>query len=502
MADVVDIPEFRAFYYTDDTPRQFYTLRRYEDESGSGKMHCYNIAPGIQLSFNDLNLSSCYQPLNVQKDFLEINYCLEGGHEVEMVGGGITFLGEKDLSISGLYHDKRVIVNSRIPFNKYKGITILLELETAQTTLDNEFSKWHIDLQKIRTTLCPEGRVLLIKSKQKIDHIFAEILSVENQIRLPYYWLKILEILQLLLKQTDEHHYATGADILRFWETHGIQTTRKNVYSDIQLLMDFGLDVICIKSTQNRYFVGSRLLELPELKLLVDAVESSHLITEKKSTALIEKLGHLTSRHNAALLNRPVYMDGTAKPDNEAVYYAIDAIQTAIHKQRAISFQYFEYTPKKEKVLKHKGYRYGFSPYVLIWSRDFYYAVGWSEKHGKLAQFRVDRMTAIQDSDAPYIADPSFDPASYIREIFGMYHDMPQRVTLLCENRTMRNIIDHFGEDVDTEVVDANHFRATVDVAPTPPFFSWVFTFGGAIRIEGPGEALAKMRDMASWLHT
>ena len=242
--------------------------------------------------------------------------------------------------------------------------------------------------------------------------------------------------------------------------------------------------------------------ELAELKLLVDAVESSHLITEKKSTALIEKLGHLTSRHNAALLNRPVYMDGTAKPDNEAVYYAIDAIQTAIHKQRAISFQYFEYTPKKEKVLKHKGYRYGFSPYVLIWSRDFYYAVGWSEKHGKLAQFRVDRMTAIQDSDAPYIADPSFDPASYIREIFGMYHDMPQRVTLLCENRTMRNIIDHFGEDVDTEVVDANHFRATVDVAPTPPFFSWVFTFGGAIRIEGPGEALAKMRDMASWLHT
>lgn len=150
MADVVDIPEFRAFYYTDDTPRQFYTLRRYEYESGSGEMHCYNynIAPGIQLSFNDLNLSSCYQPLNVQKDFLEINYCLEGGHEVEMVGGGITFLGEKDLSISGLYHDKRVIVNSRIPFNKYKGITILLELETAQTTLDNEFSKWHIDLQK------------------------------------------------------------------------------------------------------------------------------------------------------------------------------------------------------------------------------------------------------------------------------------------------------------------------------------------------------------------
>ena len=313
---------------------------------------------------------------------------------------------------------------------------------------------------------------------------------------------RILLLLQLLLEQTDEHHYATGADILRFWEAHGTQANRKNVYSDIQLLMDFGLDIICIKSTQNRYFIGSRLLELPELKLLVDAVESSHLITEKKSAALIEKLGHLTSRHNAAFLNRPVYMDGTAKPDNETVYYAIDTIQTAIHERQAISFQYFEYTPKKEMVLKHKGYRYGFSPYALIWNRDFYYAVGWSEKHGKLAQFRVDRMTAIQDSDAPYIAGPSFDPASYIREVFGMYHDAPQHVTLLCENSAMRSVIDHFGEDVATEVVDAKHFRATVDVAPTPPFFAWVFTFGGAIRIEGPGEVLEKMRDMATWLHT
>ena len=271
---------------------------------------------------------------------------------------------------------------------------------------------------------------------------------------------RLLLLLQLLLEQTDEIHSVSSGDILQFWASNGIQANRKNVYSDIQLLMDFDLDVICIRSAQNLYFIGSRLLELPELKLLVDAVESSHLITEKKSTALIEKLGHLTSRHNAALLNRPVYMDGTAKPDNEAVYYAIDAIQTALHEQRAISFQYFEYTPKKEKVLKHKGYRYGFSPYVLIWSRDFYYAVGWSEKHGKLAQFRVDRMTAIQESDAPYIVDPTFDPAAYIREVFGMYHDAPQWVTLLRENRTMRSVIDHFGEDVATEVVDDNHFRA------------------------------------------
>ena len=319
-------------------------------------------------------------------------------------------------------------------------------------------------------------------------------MTSENQQRL-------LLLLQLLLTQTDETHYVSVANILRFWEAHDIHANRKNVYRDIQLLIDFGVDIICIRSMQNRYFVGSRLFELPELKLLADAVASSHLVTEKKSAALLQKLSRLTSVHNAEYLSRPVYMDGTAKPDNETIYYAIDAIQTAIHEQQTISFQYYEYTPKKEKVLKHKGYRYVFSPYALIWNRDFYYVVGWSKKHGKLAQFRVDRMTGIQQSDAAYIADPSFDPADYVRKVFGMYYDETQRVTLLCENRTMRSIIDRFGEAVYTETVDAKHFRAAVDVAPSPPFFAWVFTFGGAIRIEGPEDVLAKMKDMAAWLN-
>ena len=166
---------------------------------------------------------------------------------------------------------------------------------------------------------------------------------------------RILLLLQLLLEQPDEAHYVSVADILRFWETHGIHGNRKNVYSDIQLLMAFGVDIICIRNIQSRYFIGSRPLELPELKLLVDAVESSHLITEKKSAALIEKLGHLTSRHNAAHLNRPIYMDGTAKPDNETVYYAIDAIQTAIHEQHAntINMKYNTKSYKDRRKVEH-----------------------------------------------------------------------------------------------------------------------------------------------------
>lgn len=314
--------------------------------------------------------------------------------------------------------------------------------------------------------------------------------------------IRLLLLQKYLLERTDEQHTVSVSDILIFWEQHGIQAGRKSVYSDIEILQNNGLDIICVKSTQNRYFVGCRLFELPELKLLVDAVESSHFITAKKSELLIDKLGHLASTTHAEQLNRHIYMDGTAKPNNEAIYYSIDAIQTAIQDKHSISFQYYEYTQEKRKVLKHDGYRYVFSPYALIWNRDYYYAVGWSEKHGKLAQFRVDRITSIEHLKSGYIADESFDAATYVREVFGMYNDNSCAVTLLCHNSTMRNIIDRFGEDVDTMPVDAERFRITVNVAPSPPFFSWVFTFGGCIQIEGPDSVLAEMRQMAKWLST
>ena len=145
-------------------------------------------------------------------------------------------------------------------------------------------------------------------------------------------------------------------------------------------------------------------------------------------------------------------------------------------------------------------YRYQLSPYVLIWNRDFYYVVGWSEKHDKIAQFRVDRMTAIEFLDLPGRQTPDFDPAEYVQKVFGMYPDDLQTVTLLCENHLMRSVIDRFGESVQTETADDGHFLATVEVAPSPPFFTWVFTFGGGIRITAPAEVLEEMRQMASWL--
>lgn len=310
----------------------------------------------------------------------------------------------------------------------------------------------------------------------------------------------LLLLRQYLYQQTDEQHPASVTDILAFWQQHGIQAGRKSVYTDIELLQNAGMDIVCVKSSQNKYFVGQRLFELPELKLLVDAVESSRFITEKKSTALIKKLGHLTSTAQAEQLNRRIYMGGTPKPENESIYYNVDTIHNAVQKKQQITFQYFEYTPKKEKVLKHDGYKYRFSPYAMIWNRDCYYAVGWSEKHGKIAQFRVDRMTAVEPLKQAAVQTLDFDPAEYVRKVFGMYPDNLCTVELLCDNEVMRSVIDRFGENVQTETVDEQHFRATVEVAPSPPFFSWVFTFSGKIRIVSPAAVLEEMRDMAAWL--
>ena len=310
----------------------------------------------------------------------------------------------------------------------------------------------------------------------------------------------LLLLRQYLYQQTDEQHPASVTDILAFWQQHGIQAGRKSVYTDIELLQNAGMDIVCVKSSQNKYFVGQRLFELPELKLLVDAVESSRFITEKKSTALIKKLGHLTSTAQAEQLNRRIYMGGTPKPENEGIYYNVDTIHNAVQKKQQITFRYFEYTPKKEKILKHDGYKYRFSPYAMIWNRDCYYAVGWSEKHGKIAQFRVDRMTAVEPLEQTAVQTPDFDPAEYVRKVFGMYPDNLCTVELLCDNEVMRSVIDRFGENVQTETVDEQHFRATVEVAPSPPFFSWVFTFSGKIRIVSPAAVLEEMRDMAAWL--
>lgn len=310
--------------------------------------------------------------------------------------------------------------------------------------------------------------------------------------------IRIIELLRFLYQQTDEAHAVTVSEMIEYLKSKGIPSVRQTVYTDLEALDTAGIDIVQIKSTQNRYFIGSRIFEYPELKMLVDAVASSKVISAKKSQALIQKLGQLTSIQQAEQLQRLASLSSRVKPHNEKVYYIIDSIQTAILDQHQISFQYYEYTPEKRKILKHDGYRYILDPYALEWKNDHYYLIGYSHKHKGIAHFRVDRLTSVEPLDSKFQPMPDFDVAAYTNKMVDMFAaEHAEQVKLLCSNELMRVIIDHYGEDIEISPYDDTHFTVIIEVNPSGTFYGWVFKFMGKIRILSPQSCVDKMQDIA-----
>lgn len=310
--------------------------------------------------------------------------------------------------------------------------------------------------------------------------------------------IRIIELLRFLYQQTDEAHAVTVSEMIEYLKSKGIPSVRQTVYTDLEALDTAGIDIVQIKSTQNRYFIGSRVFEYPELKMLVDAVASSKVISAKKSQALIQKLGQLTSIQQAEQLQRLASLSSRVKPHNEKVYYIIDSIQTAILDQHQISFQYYEYTPEKKKILKHDGYRYILDPYALEWKNDHYYLICYSHKHKGIAHFRVDRLTSVEPLDSKFQPMPDFDVAAYTNKMVDMFAaEHAEQVKLLCSNELMRVIIDHYGEDIEISPYDDTHFTVIIEVNPSGTFYGWVFKFMGKIRILSPQSCVDKMQDIA-----
>lgn len=310
--------------------------------------------------------------------------------------------------------------------------------------------------------------------------------------------IRIIELLRFLYQQTDEAHAVTVSEMIEHLKSKGIPSVRQTVYTDLEALDAAGIDIVQIKSTQNRYFIGSRIFEYPELKMLVDAVASSKVISAKKSQALIQELGQLTSIQQAEQLQRLASLSSRVKPHNEKVYYIIDSIQTAILDQHQISFQYYEYTPEKKKILKHDGYRYILDPYALEWKNDHYYLIGYSHKHKGIAHFRVDRLTSVEPLDSKFQPMPDFDVAAYTNKMVDMFAaEHAEQVKLLCSNELMRVIIDHYGEDIEISPYDDTHFTVIIEVNPSGTFYGWVFKFMGKIRILSPQSCVDKMQDIA-----
>lgn len=308
----------------------------------------------------------------------------------------------------------------------------------------------------------------------------------------------LYRLAQIMLERTDDEHYITMPEILSALEEYEITADRKSIYNDLKDLETLGIEVEG-EPTGNKYHyhVVNRPFELPELKLLVDAIQSSKFITERKTTALIRKLEKLASRYEATKLQRQVYVSGRIKTMNESIYYIVDEIHNAISENRKIKFQYYQWNVKKEMELRHGGACYHISPWGLSWDDENYYLVGYDSEAGKIKHYRVDKMLQVRMSEEEREGREHFkklDMADYTRKSFGMFGGEEQTVKLLVENGLAGVMIDRFGKDTMLIPADEKHFTVNVDVRISNQFLGWVISLGEGVKLLGPDAVVQKMK--------
>ena len=310
--------------------------------------------------------------------------------------------------------------------------------------------------------------------------------------------LKILYVMEYLLRHSDENHPVSVAQLIAELGNHGISAERKSVYDDIESLRDYGLDIIQTGAGKSSgYYVASREFELPELKLLVDSVQSSKFITYKKTLSLIQKIESLASVYEAQLLRRQVYVKNRIKTMNESIYYNVDEIHRGIAENQKIRFHYFEYTVQKERRFRRDGSWYIISPYALSWDDENYYLVGFDSEAGIIKHFRVDKMADIdvteEERDGREIYD-ALDMGEYARKTFGMFTGEETSVRLRFENDLVGAVIDRLGRDIMLIPDGDGHFTVRTDVIVSPQFFAWVCGFGTGAKIVEPEYVAEQMR--------
>ena len=309
---------------------------------------------------------------------------------------------------------------------------------------------------------------------------------------------KLLFVMKLLLERSDEAHPIPMPQLLDALEAQGISAERKSVYDDLEVLRDFGLDII---KGPAGYYVGQREFELPELKLLVDSVQSSKFITQRKTLSLIRKIESLASVHDARELQRQVYVRNRVKSMNESVYYHVDEISAAISADRAIRFRYFEFTVSKERRFRRQGESYEVSPFALLWDSENYYLLAWDDEAGALRHYRVDKMTDIRAAGSPRKGKAAFaevDMSAYTQHVFGMFGGEQRQVRLRFANHLAGAVLDRFGRELILVPDGDGYFIINVSAVVSPQFFAWVFGFGLEAEILSPPDVREQFAEEAA----
>ena len=312
--------------------------------------------------------------------------------------------------------------------------------------------------------------------------------------KLSHQKLKLFYLMKILLEKTDEEHTITVPEMIAELGKLGISAERKSVYDDLEYLKLFGLDVCSRKTRTHDYFIGSREFELPELKLLVDSVQSSKFITHKKSMELISKIEKLTSEANAKKLHRQVFVTNRVKTVNETIYYNVDKIHDAIAANKQITFKYYDLDVNRKKVYRKNGDRYTESPVALTWDDENYYLITYKEKYDDYAHYRVDKMESIEITEEDRVlSEEPFDLSAYSKTTFAMFGGEETEVSIKFENDLVGVVFDRFGTDVRIVKADEEHFICTVKVAVSPHFLSWIVSFGRRAKIMSPDYVVDEM---------
>ena len=314
--------------------------------------------------------------------------------------------------------------------------------------------------------------------------------------------LKLFHILRILEENTDEEHVLSTQEIIERLAKEDIRAERKSIYDDMECLISYGYNIIQKKGrTGSGYYLSDRDFELPELKLLVDAVQASRFITAKKSRDLIQKLEKLASRHQAVQLHRQVYVAGRVKTENERIYYNVDTIYTAIAENVCISFTYLEWELSKALKPKKDGRKYQVSPWALIWEDENYYLAAYDSEAGLLKHYRVDKMGDAELTDKAREGREQFDklnPAEYTKQTFGMFGGEEETVTLEFENRLIGVVMDRFGRDTAIRKQEDGRFRVRIKCHVSGQFFGWLAGLGSGAKIAAPKEVKDRYKQWLS----
>ena len=317
---------------------------------------------------------------------------------------------------------------------------------------------------------------------------------------------KALLLLQILARESDEEHRLSVPQLVAALEKAGVPAERKSIYADLAALEAAGHSIDLRRGRGGGYCLIDRPFALAELKLLVDAVQSSRFITQRKSRQLIQKLEGLTSRYQASQLQRQVFVAGRAKSMNEAGIYAVDTLYQAISAGCMVKFQYMQWTLDKQKKPRRNGMYYEVSPWALAWENNCYYLIAYADYDGpgQIRHYRVDKMARVNLMDTPRRGRAVYenvDLAAYLQRQFNMYGGAPVQATLRCENGLAGVILDRFGTGVILcPEPDGAHFHVTLPVTDSPQFLGWVCGFAGGMTVLSPAPLRQKLRDMTAAL--